>query len=96
MNKYLYIALFVYLLVINFIGFYSMRADKKYAIEHKRRTPEKVLFRWALCGGALGSIIGMELYRHKTKHWYFVIGMRGIFLVEFVVVAILVGVINNL
>ena len=29
----------------------------------------------ALIGGSVGSIIGMHLFRHKTKHWYFLYGM---------------------
>ena len=35
-----------------------------------------------LLGGGLGSIVGMQLFRHKTRHWYFVWGMPAIFFTE--------------
>lgn len=39
------------------------------------RIPEKVLFGVSLLGGSAGTWAGMYLFRHKTKHWYFVVGM---------------------
>ena len=48
----------------------------------KQRIPEKTLFVVAALGGSIGSIIGMWLFRHKTKHWYFVYGMPGILLAQ--------------
>ena len=36
--------------------------------------PEKTLFLLALLGGACGGWLGMRVFRHKTKHWYFVWG----------------------
>lgn len=39
------------------------------------RIPEKMLFGVSLLGGSAGTWAGMYLFRHKTKHWYFVIGM---------------------
>lgn len=67
--------LIAYLSIMTIIGFFSMYIDKKRAIKHKWRTPEATLFIIALIGGSLGSTIGMRVCRHKTKHWYFVIGM---------------------
>lgn len=64
-----------YLAAINLISFLSMGWDKKKAKNHGYRTPESVLFIYALMGGSLGSILGMYIFRHKTKHWYFVVGM---------------------
>ena len=29
----------------------------------------------ALLGGSAGAWAGMYLFHHKTKHWYFVVGM---------------------
>ena len=46
-------------------------ADKRRARKKRRRTPESVLLGVGLLGGALGALLGMELFRHKTKHWYF-------------------------
>lgn len=71
-----------YLICINLAGFASMGLDKKKAIRHQWRIPETTLFLIALLGGSLGSIVGMQLFRHKTRHWYFVCGMPAIFFVE--------------
>ena len=40
------------------------------------------LFLSALLGGSIGSIAGMQVFRHKTKHWYFVVGMPCILIAE--------------
>lgn len=66
----------VYLVVVNIwsfslMGFDKHRAKKKGA----RRIRERTLFLSALLGGGLGACLGMWTFRHKTKHWYFVVGM---------------------
>ncbi|MCH5343077.1 MAG: DUF1294 domain-containing protein [Acetatifactor sp.] len=71
-----------YVLFINITGFILMGMDKKRAIRGAWRISERSLFLTALLGGSLGCIIGMEHYRHKTKHWYFRYGMRAIFAIE--------------
>ena len=52
-----------------------MFIDKRKAIKHRYRIPEKTLFLVSLLGGSIGTLAGMYLFRHKTKHWYFVVGM---------------------
>ncbi len=43
------------------------------------RTRETTLLGLGLCGGAVGALLGMQLFRHKTKHWYFwVINVVGL------------------
>ena len=79
-----------YLVCINLAGLASMGIDKRKAIRHQWRIPEATLFLIALLGGSLGSIIGMQLFRHKTKHWYFVWGMPAIFFAELALVLLLV------
>lgn len=71
-----------YGILINIIGFLSMKLDKEKARRHKWRIPEKTLFTIAIIGGSLGSILGMQLFRHKTKHAAFVIGMPLILMVQ--------------
>lgn len=71
-----------YLICINLAGLASMWLDKRKAIRHQWRIPEATLFFIALLGGGLGSIVGMPLFRHKTRHWYFVWGMPAIFFTE--------------
>ena len=72
----------VYFVTMNLIGVMVMAADKRKAIKHKWRIPEKVLFLVALLGGSAGTWGGMYLFHHKTKHWYFVIGMPLIFVIQ--------------
>lgn len=63
--------LILYLAVINIIGLMIMVEDKKKAQRNARRIPEQVMFRVAAIGGSLGSMVGMNIARHKTKKWYF-------------------------
>lgn len=64
-----------YILIMNLLGIAIMGMDKQKAKAHAWRIPEKTLFLVSLLGGSLGTWCGMYLFRHKTKHWYFVIGM---------------------
>lgn len=68
--------------VINLIGFIVMGVDKKRAVRGAWRISEASLFVIALLGGALGCTLGMQFFRHKTKHWYFKYGMPAIFAVQ--------------
>lgn len=74
--------LILYLVVMNLIGIAVMAIDKKRAKHHLWRIPEKTLFLVSLLGGSIGTWAGMYLFRHKTKHWYFVIGMPLILAVQ--------------
>ncbi len=77
----------VYLIAMNAAGFFSMAVDKRKAIHHAWRIPEKVLFLIAALGGSLGSLLGMYLFRHKTRHKQFVIGIPLIFMLQVLVIA---------
>ena len=59
------------LLVLNLISFFLMGYDKQCARKNQRRVPEKTLFLSTILFGALGGTLGMYVFRHKTKHWYF-------------------------
>lgn len=65
------IAVLAALLLLNLISFLLMRHDKQCAKKNQRRVPEKTLFLSAALFGALGGTLGMFVFRHKTKHWYF-------------------------
>ena len=71
-----------YLAIMNLIGISLMMIDKRRAIRHAWRIPEKMLFLSAILGGSVGARIGMSVFRHKTKHKSFTIGIPVIFLVE--------------
>lgn len=82
----------IYLILINIIAFLAMYIDKRKAKKGKRRIPEKTLFILVGLGGGIGGIIGMYLFRHKTKKTRFVIGFPAILIFEvLVVIAILVA-----
>ena len=78
----------VYLVIANIIGFCMMGIDKRRAKRHEWRIPEKVLFLCSLFGGSIGTWAGMYLFRHKTKHWYFVVGMPAILILQVIAVGI--------
>ncbi len=79
----------LYLIVINIIGIIIMASDKSKAKHHAFRIPERVLFFVAIIGGSIGTWAGMYMFRHKTKHWYFVIGMPAILALQIALICIL-------
>lgn len=78
--------LIIYAIVMNLAGFALMGIDKKRARKRAFRIPEAVLFTIAVLGGSIGSILGMRLFRHKTRHWYFVYGMPAILILQIVII----------
>ena len=71
-----------YLVIMNIAGFAVMGADKSKAKKGAWRIPEKNLFIVSAVGGSIGTLVGMYAFRHKTKHWYFVVGMPAILIVH--------------
>ena len=65
----------IYLLLINALGFILMRADKKRSIKNRWRIRENTLIGIAVFGGCVGVLTGMRIFRHKTKHPKFYIGL---------------------
>lgn len=78
-----------YLVVVNIVGFVVMGVDKKRAIRGAWRISEASLFLTALIGGSLGCILGMQKFRHKTKHWYFKYGMPAILILQILIFILL-------
>ena len=72
----------IYFLVINLIGVIYMFWDKKKAQKGKWRIPENTLLLIALIGGSIGAILGMKVFRHKTKHWKFKILVPLFFILQ--------------
>lgn len=56
------------------IDFALMGVDKWKARRGAWRIPESTLWLFALLGGALGGTLAMQVFRHKTRHWYFRFG----------------------
>ena len=68
--------------LISFIGFILMGVDKYRARRDMWRIPEKTLLTCALLGGTPGVILGMNHFRHKTKHWYFRYGLPTLLIIQ--------------
>lgn len=76
----------IYLILINIITFVVMGIDKKKAKFGKWRISESALFTLVLLGGGIGGIVGMYVFRHKTKKMRFVIGFPAILIFEIFVI----------
>lgn len=74
--------LLCYLILANLAALVLMGLDKSRARRHRWRIPERTLFLSAVLGGSAGAIAGMWLFRHKTRHWYFVLGMPAILVLQ--------------
>ncbi len=72
----------IYIIIMNLAAFALMGIDKHRARTRDWRIPEKVLFGAAILGGSVGAWAGMYTFRHKTRHWYFVVGMPLILAVQ--------------
>ena len=83
-NQIIIICVVAYLFIINIVAFAMMGIDKAKARRKEWRVPEANLFLSAILGGSIGAIAGMQHFRHKTKHWYFVVGMPAILILQIV------------
>ncbi len=80
----------IYLLAINLVAFTAMGLDKRKAVKHKWRIPEKRLFLYVILGGGVGGTLGMSMFRHKTKHWYFKVFFPLITILEYAAIIFVV------
>lgn len=83
--------LLAFFLVMNIIGFVIMGMDKWRAKRRAWRIPEATLFAVCICGGSIGSTLGMFAFRHKTKHWYFRYGFPAIMIIHFVLIIVVIA-----
>ena len=74
--------LLIYLILINLITFLTFGADKRRAKRDQWRIRERTLFLLAVIGGSVGALLGMYVFHHKTRHWYFCVGMPAILLLQ--------------
>jgi uncharacterized membrane protein YsdA (DUF1294 family) len=72
--EYILMGIFI---AINIFAFFIMMNDKRKSMQggERDRTPEGLLFFLAAAGGSLGVYAGMLTFRHKTKKWYFQLGI---------------------
>lgn len=90
MSRELWQLLGLYLLLVNVAAFLVMGLDKRRAKRDKWRISEKALFLPAVLGGALGGVLGMRTFRHKTQHWYFRFGFPLLLVLQVVLLGWLV------
>ena len=74
--------LLLYLLIINALGLILMHTDKRRAVRGQWRIRESTLLLTALLGGSIGSLLGMYLFRHKTRHPRFYLGIPLILILQ--------------
>ncbi len=80
--------MWIYLAIINVIGLLFMLADKLKAINGAWRIPEATLMGIAAIGGSLGSLIGMYLFRHKTRHAKFTVGVPVLLVIHIIILVV--------
>ncbi|MBQ9990529.1 MAG: DUF1294 domain-containing protein [Lachnospiraceae bacterium] len=78
-----------YLMLMNLLGLLSMLIDKKKARKRAFRIPESTLFMIAILGGSLGSLIGVHLFHHKTRHRSFTIGLPVLLVLQLLLLLLL-------
>jgi len=75
-------ALYVWLALLNLLLLILMGVDKGAAKRRNRRIPESTLLALALLGGSAGGLLGMFLFRHKTRKAPFSLGFPLILLCQ--------------
>lgn len=79
---------------MNILSFILFGWDKRLAIRHKERIPERTLLLCAFLGGALGAMLGMWCFHHKTLHWKFQVLIPIFLLLQ--IIAIIWAIMNYL
>ena len=74
----------IYLCIINALAFLLMLIDKQKAKKNRWRIPEATLIGMCAIGGSVGGLVGMYLFRHKTKHIKFYLGIPVILVLQLV------------
>ncbi len=78
-----------YLMIINIMSFAIMGIDKSRAKKNKYRISENVLIGLSVIGGAMGSLIGMVVFKHKTNKAKFYIGIPIIYMINQIITLVI-------
>lgn len=81
--------LLVYLFTVNALGFVLMLIDKQKAKRDLWRIPEATLLIVAAIGGSLGTVMGMRIFRHKTLHLTFSLGVPVMLMIHIILLIFL-------
>jgi uncharacterized membrane protein YsdA (DUF1294 family) len=83
--------LLIYLLIVNADGLILMLIDKIKAKKNRWRISEATLMLMAAVGGSVGCLLGMYLFRHKTKHLKFTLGIPLILAAQIILAILILG-----
>ncbi len=95
MERIVWIALGVWLALMNLLSFASFGIDKRRARLERFRISEARLLTLAALGGALGALIGMRCFHHKTRKWKFRLPVPLFLVLHLVLLALLWGWLNG-
>lgn len=73
--------LLLFIFITSVIAFVVMGYDKSQAKKRGQRVSERTLWTLAVCGGGIGAYLGMQMFRHKTKHTNFRVGFLMLMIV---------------
>ena len=85
------ISILVYIIVINLAAYAIMGIDKLKAKKGQWRVREGALMLISLLGGAIGTLLGMVVFRHKTNKKKFSIGVPILYLINCIVTFLVIG-----
>ncbi|MDQ0298610.1 uncharacterized membrane protein YsdA (DUF1294 family) [Salibacterium salarium] len=74
--------------ILGYMGFISvlswliMGIDKRNARKRRQRISEKQLWFLTIIGGSAGTLLSMYMFRHKTKHTPFIVGVPFVLLIH--------------
>ena len=74
----------LYLLLINVISYGLFAWDKRRSQQRAGRIRENDLLLSAIIGGSLGALVGMYVFRHKTRHIKFRVGTPLILVLQII------------
>ena len=90
-NKYLFFGISLFLIIMNIWAFSLFASDKSKAKRSARRIRESKIFRVCFFGGAIGGIIGMHAFNHKTKKKKFSVGIPILFVLQLILNSFILG-----
>ncbi len=79
------------LLILNIFGFVLVSLDKYKAKNKLWRIPERSFFILSIMGGSIGVYIGLFVFNHKTRNWYFMSVMPLIILIQIIFIYFLLN-----
>ncbi len=74
--------LIIWVAVMSVVAVIATVSDKIKSKLHSWRTPEAVLLGISALGGSLAMLLSMLVFRHKTKHAKFMVGIPVIIILQ--------------